>query len=109
MAAGRNAVIVWTLRYATRAMTPAEVLKDPLWSQFIAMIGIIHQQNGIIVVPAGDDGSHVPVTKLPATLRKMFRMPLVVVGAVNYIGSQELYSQDLSEQTPQEHLCPETS
>lgn len=105
MAARRNAVIVWTLRYTTRAMTPAELLNDPLWSHFIALISIIHQQNGI----AGDDGSLVPVTKVTAVLRTMLRIPLVVVGGVNYVGYQEPYSQDLSELVPQAHLFPETS
>ena len=90
-------------------MTPAELLNDPMWSNFIAMMTIIHKQNGIIVVPAGDDGSQAPVTKLPAVLRTMFRMPLVVVGGVNYVGYQEPYSQGLGEQFREEHLFPETS
>ena len=106
MAVRRNAIIVWTLRYHGRVLTPAELVTDPLWSSFISLINIIHQQNGLIVVPAGDDGSHTPVTKLPAVLRTALQIPLVVVGGVNYLGYQEPYSQDLSEQSPQEHLLP---
>lgn len=108
MAARRNAIIVWSLRYDGRVLTPAELVTDPLWSQFIALMNIIHQQNGIIVVPAGDGGSHVPVTKLPAVLRTTLHMPLVVVGGVNYVGYQESYSQDLSKQNPKGASLPAT-
>ena len=100
MAARRNAVIVWTVRCSGWVLTSAELVRYPLWSQFIALIGLIYQQNGIIVVPAGDDGSHIPVTKKPAVLCTSLRIPLVVVGAVDLLGNQEPYSQDLSKQLP---------